>query len=124
MDALIIKKTETTPAIVFNPSNGVFQISKTSWPENAQEFYSPIIDWLNKYFQNKPLSETIFEFRITYMNTASSKQIAKILSILKKFSSTHKIKIKWLYEKGDFDMKNDAIRYSKILKINFDIIEK
>lgn len=124
MNSLIIKKTEATPAIVLNPEKGIFQISNTSWPENAQEFYTPIIEWLSNYFENSPLDETIFEIRLTYMNTASSKQIAKILSILKKYSQKYNVKIKWIYEKGDYDMKNDALRYSKILKFDFEIIEK
>lgn len=124
MEKLIIKKTEHTPAIVLNPEKKVFQISQTSWPENAQEFYAPIIKWFINYFETSPLDETVFEIRLNYMNTASSKQIAKILSILKKYSEKHNIKIRWFYEKGDYDMKNDALRYSKMLKFDIEIIEK
>ncbi|MEA3450570.1 MAG: DUF1987 domain-containing protein [Bacteroidota bacterium] len=124
MESLIIKKTEETPAIIFNPKKNIFQLVATSWPENAKEFYAPVISWLDEYFLNTPLEETIFQFRLNYMNTASAKQVARILSLLKKHSSKHKIIFQWYYEKGDWDMLKEAKRLSLILNINFIIIEK
>ncbi len=123
MEALVIKKTEKTPGVVLNKETGKFIISQTSWPENAKEFYEPIIKWLENYFENNPLDETVFQIRLTYMNTSSSKQIAKILALLKKYSSKHNIKIQWYYEKGDIDMKNDAIRFATLLNLKIEIIE-
>ncbi len=123
MDALVIKKTEKTPGVVLNKETGKFIISQTSWPENAKEFYEPIIKWLENYFENNPLDETVFQIRLTYMNTSSSKQIAKILALLKKYSSKYNIKIQWYYEKGDIDMKNDAIRFATLLNLKMEIIE-
>ena len=123
MKPLIIRKTEKTPGVVLNKDTGKFIISQTSWPENAREFYKPIIEWLENYFKNTPLDETVFQIRITYMNTSSSKQIAKILALLKKYSSQCNIKIKWFYEKGDIDMKNDALRFAKLLNLEIEIIE-
>ena len=124
MESLIIKKTEETPAIIFNPKKKVFQIVATSWPENAKEFYDPVYSWLNDYFNNSPLEKTIFQFRLNYINTASSKQIARILSLLKKHSFHHKIEFHWFYQKGDFDMLKEAKRYSLILNIEIKLIER
>lgn len=123
MQNLIIKKTEETPAIIFNPDKGVFQFVATSWPENAKEFYEPIYKWIVDYFNNTPLKLTVFQFRMEYMNTASSKQIAKILSMIKNFSETHDVKIKWFYEKGDFDMNKEGKRFAQILDLEIDFIE-
>jgi len=91
MEKLIIKKTEETPAVIFNPQRN---------------------------------EETIFQFRLNYMNTASAKQVARILSLLKKYSKDHKIAFQWFYEKGDLDMLKEAKRFSLILNIDFNIIEK
>ena len=124
MEKLIIKKTEETPAVIFNPQRNVFQMVATSWPENAKDFYTPVIEWLDNYFRNNPLEETIFQFRLNYMNTASAKQVARILSLLKKYSKDHKIAFQWFYEKGDLDMLKEAKRFSLILNIDFNIIEK
>lgn len=124
MQNLIIKKTEETPAIIFNPDKGVFQFVATSWPENAKEFYEPVYNWIVNYFNDSPLDLTVFQFRMEYMNTASSKQIAKILSMIKDFSKKHSIKIKWFFEKGDFDMNKEGKRFAQILDIDIEFIEK
>lgn len=125
MQKLVIKKTEDTPAVIFIPENNIFQIVATSWPENASQFYKPVLQWIQKYFNNSPLKETIFQFRLEYINSASSKQIAKILKLLKDFSSdNNKIKIKWYYEKGDFDMRKEGKRFGMILNLDIELIEK
>ena len=123
MEPLVIKKTEKTPGVILNKETGKFIISQTSWPENAREFYEPVIEWLDDYFKNEPLDETVFQIRLTYMNTSSSKQIARILNLLKNYSSKFNIKIQWYYEKGDIDMENDALRFSKLLNLDIEIIE-
>ena len=124
MQQLIIKKTEETPAIILNPKKKVFQFVATSWPENAKTFYEPIFDWINEYFANSPLEESIFQFRYSYFNTASAKQIAKMLTLLKKKSENFNIKIHWYSEKDDYDMEKEGRRFSAILKFDFDFFEK
>ena len=124
MDKLIIKKTEETPAVILNPTKEKFQIVATSWPENAIKFYQPVFNWLEKYFNNQPLNKTIFEFRLNYFNTSSAKQIAKLLSFLKEKSKKHNIHIQWYYEKDDIDMLNESKRYSSLLNMKFETIEK
>ncbi len=122
MKPLIIEKTEDTPGINFDPDNNNFIISDRSWPENAIEFYQPIFDWLELYLQN-PNSETIFGFQLEYFNTASAKQIAKLLLILEKFSNKTKITIRWHYDKDDIDMLTSGSRYAKLLNIQYEFIE-
>lgn len=124
MQQLIIKKTGETPAIILNPQKKVFQFVATSWPENAKTFYEPIFNWINEYFSNTPLEESVFQFRYSYFNTASAKQIAKLLTLLKKHSENHNIKIHWYSEKDDYDMEKEGRRFSAILKFDFDFFEK
>lgn len=124
MQQLIIKKTEETPAIILNPKKKAFQFVATSWPENAKQFYEPIIEWISAYFANSPLDESIFQFRYSYFNTSSAKQIAKILTLLKELSGKKNIRVQWFYEKDDFDMKKEGKRFSSILKFDFEFVEK
>ena len=124
MQQLIIKKTEETPAIILNPNKKAFQFVATSWPENAKNFYEPIIEWINAYFEQTPLDETIFQFRYTYFNTASAKQIAKILTLLKHYSEKFNIVVQWFYEEDDYDMKREGKRFSAILNFKFEYIER
>jgi hypothetical protein len=123
MKPFIRKKTEETPAIIFNPAKQVFQLVATSWPENALGFYSPIMDWLREYFQD-PNEITVIQFRFDYFNTSSAKQIAKLLTLLKEQSEKHHVVIKWFFDPEDIDMKNAGKRYGTLLNMEFELIEK
>jgi len=122
MEPLLLKKTEDTPEIFFNPENDNFFISERSLPENAIEFYQPVFNWLNDYFVS-PNTTTIFDFKLEYYNTSTAKQLAKLLMLLEKHSVNHKITVRWHYDKEDADMKDSGARYAKLININFEFIE-
>jgi len=122
MEALIINRTEDTPGIEFNPSKGYFMISNRSWPENAIEFYKEVFDWLDEYMK-APNETSIFEFNLEYFNTASAKQIAKLLLLLEKHSKKTNIIIRWHYDKDDLDMLTSGSRYAKLLNIKYEFVE-
>ncbi len=124
MQKLIIKKTEETPAIILNPQKETFQFVATSWPENAKDFYQPVYNWIDEYFKNSPLSTTVFQFRLDYINTASSKQIAKILSLIRQYSTENDVKVQWFFEKEDFDMSKEGKRFAQILDLDIEFIER
>lgn len=121
-EPLIIEKTEDTPGIYFHPQEEKFIISDRSWPENALKFYKPIFQWVENYFKS-PNEQTIFEFRLEYFNTASAKQIAKLLLLLEKYSKKTDITIRWHYDKEDIDMLTSGSRYAKLLNIKYEFIE-
>jgi hypothetical protein len=122
MDKLIIEKTNDTPSVVLDYEAGKIEIAERSLPENAIDFYSPIIDWFNEYSKN-PNKETVVNFKLEYFNTSSAKQIAKILLILQKLAENNDVLIKWYYSKNDSDMHSSGIRYSKLVKVKFEFIE-
>ena len=123
MDSLVIQATEYTPSIVLDKEMGLFEIASRSLPENAIEFYEPVIDWIVKYAEN-PNPETHFSFKLEYYNTASSKQIAKLLLLIEKIQmlKTSQVKIFWHYSPDDLDMLNSGKRYEKLLNIPFEFI--
>lgn len=122
MEALIIEKTGDTPTIILDPANNKFLISERSLPENANGFYAPVFKWFNTYSEN-PDANIVFIFKLEYFNTASAKQIAKILLTLEHLSNKSNVLIKWFYKKGDLDMMSSGLRYSKLLNVKFDIEE-
>ena len=122
MDKLIIEKTSDTPSVILDCDAGKIEISERSLPENAIDFYSPIIDWFNKYSET-PNNETIVDIKLEYFNTSSAKQIAKILLILQKLAENNNVLIKWYYSANDSDMHSSGIRYSKLVKVKFEFIE-
>ena len=122
MEPLIIEATEDTPEIYFKPKENIFRFAKSSLPENAIAFYKPVIDWLKAY-SGKPNSETVFDFDVEYLNTASSKQIFEVIMIINKIALNGKVKIKWHYDAIDEDMLGLGTRFSHLVKVDFEFIE-
>jgi hypothetical protein len=122
MKPLIIKATEDTPEIVFDPVNETFRISNVSLPENAIEFYAPVLDWLKKYKED-PNPITIFDFNIEYLNTASSKQIFELIFLVDKISENSDVTIRWHYDVIDEDMHSLGIRFTHLVKVKFELVE-
>lgn len=122
MESLIIENTGDTPKIVLDPENDNFEISYRSLPENANGFYEPVFNWFDQYMDS-PGEAMDFNFNLEYFNTASAKQIAKILLMLEKLSQKIKVKIIWHYKKDDTDMFSSGKRYSKLLKVEFELKE-
>ena len=122
MEPLIKKSTEDTPDIHFDSEKEIFSISKSSLPENAVEFYRPVINWINDYAKN-PNEETVFDFNIEYLNTASSKQIFEVIMAISRIDQKKTCKIRWHYDAIDEDMLGLGTRFSNLVNINIEFIE-
>lgn len=121
-ETLLIESREDTPKVIFDTINRLFEISSRSLPENAIGFYEPVLQWLNDYSAS-PLDLTVFDFKLEYFNTASAKQLAKILLILENIAKKSKVVINWYYKKEDTDMLASGTRFSKLIDLNFNLIE-
>ncbi len=112
-----------TPSVRFNAEKGIIEIKGRSIPENAIEFYKPMVDWLDEYSRN-PAKETVVNFQLEYFNTSSSKCI---LDLFKKLEAIHKesrsVIINWYYEEDDEDMLEAGEDYESIIRIPFTMIE-
>ena len=97
-----------TPKIILDKKHNIFEFSGNSLPEDALSFYTPIIDWFELYKQT-PIEKTSVIFKMTYMNSSTSKMIHKIIQKLNEiYLSGHNIKIQWHYHMGDEDMLLDG----------------
>ena len=96
--------------------------AERSLPENAFEFYQPIIKWLNDCSDNAK-EETIVNFKLDYFTTSSAKQIIKIFLCLEEIGKSSKVIINWYYKKEDVDMYAIGLKYSKLVNIKFILIE-
>ena len=122
MEKLILEETEDTPEIILDPVEGKFKISKISVPENALDFYRPVLEWIKQYAE-EPNIQTVFDFDLEYVNTASSKQIIQIILLLQKVSEKGNVKVNWYYESIDEDMRALGARYKKLVTVPFDLVE-
>ncbi|MBN2519497.1 MAG: DUF1987 domain-containing protein [Bacteroidales bacterium] len=122
MDAIKIEGTSQTPKVIFDKENNQIEISGHSLPENVQIFYSPLLEWVDKYLES-PNDKTQVVFKMDYYNTASSKMI---FEILKKFDKLHgqgkDVEIHWYYSEDDEDMEEAGEDYSSIVDVPFKLI--
>lgn len=120
MDNLTIKETTYTPEILFN-TDGTLSMKGKSYPENAFEFYEPIMDWLEEYFENNAKEKTTFDLEITYFNSSTSKVLFDMLDLFEENSKDNSIVINWIYDKDDESSKEageDIIEDFEDLEIN------
>jgi hypothetical protein len=119
---LKIERTNDTPNILFNKSNGILSIVGRSLPEDAFSFYAPILEWLSEYSKS-PASETHLTVNLEYFNTASAKQVFKIISLMGMAAKQNKVIVKWHYDEGDKDMKASGERFSKLCGLPFEYLK-
>lgn len=123
MEDLIIPKTQKTPAVNFNLKNAVFRIEGRSIPENPDDFYTVITDWLVNYF-NTPKDHTEFHFQFEYINSGSSKFIMNLFQLIRKnFIDGAKCTVHWYYEEDDENIHELGQHYQSTFKLPFKFVE-
>lgn len=122
MNKLFIAETDDTPEVNLDPEQGIFKISKISVPENALDFYRPVLEWIKAYAED-PIPKTVFDFNLEYVNTASSKQVIQVILLLQKVAEKGVVNVNWYYESIDEDMKALGNRYKKLVSVPFEVVE-
>lgn len=124
MNPLIIEaEGDTTPAVTLDKAKGVFEVSGWSHPEDAINFYAPVFSWMNQYAEG-PNPATAFNFHFQYYNTASAKQIFRLISLLEEVGKKSKVKVNWIYDSEDTDMLSSGERFSKMSTVPFEFIPR
>jgi hypothetical protein len=123
LQKFLLQETHDRPYIELNPQENKFIFKGRSIPENAFDFYKPIVDWIEEYSKN-PNAISVFEFKFEHINTHSTQQIMKILQKINKFPGDSKVKLKWVYSKEDTDMLEIGNRLKEILGVDLKFIEE
>lgn len=122
MDIFTLKGTSKTPEISFNPHTGQMVIKGRSIPQNAEEFWSPVLKWFYAYAV-RPSENTRLVFHFDYFNITSSK---RVLFLLHKLNEMHengfKVEVEWHHYEGDQDMKEVGEDYSTMISFPFEIV--
>jgi len=122
MEPLIINEKEDTPSVILDSLNNKFEIKGRSMPENVNEFYTTIIDWMKEYSRH-PNDETILDFRLEYYNSASAKHIFELVYGLGKLKDAGKeVLVRWFYQTDDEDMADSGQTLATICKVPFKLI--
>jgi len=122
MEKLKIESTEDNPQIILDREYNILEISGRSLPEDVNTFYEPMMSWIEEYAKD-PLDVTVFSFKLTYFNTASSKIILDILTHFEEMiEEGHKVMVRWHYLEEDEDMLEAGEEYSEMVDVPFEMV--
>ncbi|MCB8995613.1 MAG: DUF1987 domain-containing protein [Bacteroidales bacterium] len=120
LEAIYIEGTRKTPSISLDPK-GIIKIEGRSIPEDAELFFSDLINWLHSYLGSGNPSTRV-DLSFEYLNSGTSKVVLQMLKALKDLCNEgHQLTVNWYYEEGDDDILERGEYYASIidLKINF-----
>jgi hypothetical protein len=97
---MYIKASERTPEFNYNSSSGEMIFTGESYPENASNFYKPILEKLESLCQsNTPL---ILKFELIYLNSSSLGIFRNMMNLLVKYvHEGNSISVIWQYFEDD-----------------------
>lgn len=115
--------TFATPEILLDAQNGIFKISGSSYPEDPQQVYKPVIEWFQKYVE-QPLPVTTLEFRYSYFSTSSTQLIFLLFGMLEKiYKNGFAVKVCWYYSPDNEEVQENGEDFAGLFDIPFEILE-
>lgn len=117
MNIINLEDTEDTPRVILDKDNGIFEISGRSLPEDAAEFYEPIIEWLTEY-SKEANAATNFVVKLEYFNTASSKMLLDMMSTIEEIDNSS---ITWYFQEDDEDMEEAGEEFGELIDVPFEL---
>lgn len=119
-----IAETDDTPMVFYDIQKNTLKMSGASFPENAPDFYSPIVACICALDPKSP-GKLVIELDFSILSSASNKMVYELLVKLEKLHYLGKdMLVKWYYEGFDEDMVDEGNGYKANLKIDFELIEK
>lgn len=124
MENIFIKETDITPEISFNYQQGLLEIKGVSIPEDTEEYYNQLLEYIQRYIKNPNTKDTILSFKLIYINTSTSAILARIIKIFEDLhkQAKHTVKARWYYEEGDEDMREIGNDFKAFTGVPFSLI--
>lgn len=119
---LFLEKRTDTPRVEFHPLEGMLEISGRSLPENAEQFYRPVLEWISLYLPSAP-AKTTMKIELEYFNSSSVKQVLAILIKLEELQMAGKeVEVVWSYNEDDELMEMKGRELESIVELPFRLI--
>jgi len=97
MEKLFIEATQYTPEISLD-LNGTISMVGKSYPENTFEFYKPVMNWLEEYFEKNKSNTITVNLEIIYFNSSSSKLFFDLFDMLDENRTGREMNVNWIYD--------------------------
>jgi len=117
MGPLHIAGSVKTPEIKFSPEDQSLVLSGRSIPENAVDFYRPVLDWAQQITKDFKLTVQV---QLEYFNTSSSNCL---LDLFKRLEVSEALEVLWYFDADDEDMLEAGEDYDHIVGVPFKFVE-
>lgn len=131
---LRINETSNSLGVSLNAQNNRLKFEGDSRPENVQQFFLPILKWLEDYEkliyfvqdQSKEDVNISIVFEMDYFNSSSAKYILDILLKLRTIGMMPRVKatIFWTIDSMDSDMRESGEEFEGMTDMRFVFKEK
>lgn len=112
------------PEVNFNYETGICELSGESYLEDTAKFYAPVIAWICEFTisSNKKI---IFNIKLTYFNTSTSRAIMEIMNLLAEYYEydNEMVDVFWYYDPmQDTDIKEDVEDYLSEMGVKIQMV--
>jgi hypothetical protein len=123
MEPFLLPATEHTPAIRLDPTEGIMEIRGRSIPENADQFFSPLHQVVERYSAS-PRSSSLLRVELSYFNSSTAKYL---LDLFRQWEDLHasgrsQVRMEWLHARHDADMAEAGEDYRALLEFPVKLI--
>ena len=123
MENLEIEETEESLSIRLQV-NGELTFSGRSYPEDSNEFFTPVLDWLDRY-KNNPSTKTVANFDISYYSSTSALYLLRLLNALVSIHrGGNEVLVVWNYAKNDELMLQRGEELSSMVNLPFKLVAR
>ena len=128
MKFLRIESSKFTPGIVLDPNHMVLEFYGFSLPENAIDFYHPILEWLRDLKKEvekdiKKTKEINIIFKLVYYNSASLRQLVDIFHVFgEMYQQGIPLHLVWQYDCEDPQMADAGKELADMTHVPVNIV--
>lgn len=103
MERLTLPATQFTPLVDFDYARRALTLQGETYPENAAEFYGPILSSVRQYMNSTARSgKTTVTLQFAYVNSSSTRSLQQLLTLLDTAARDGaSIEVRWLVEADD-----------------------
>lgn len=99
---------DTLPEVAFNSNYRKMRIAGRCIPENAQEFFAPLLTWTEAFLDSLP-TDVVLDIHLEYFNSSSVSSLASLVCKVNALRGRGtSVTLNWHYEEDDEDMMDSG----------------
>ncbi|MFM7310574.1 MAG: DUF1987 domain-containing protein [Flavobacteriales bacterium] len=114
-----IAATSDTPMVQFSPE-GMLTIQGRSLPENAFEFYDPVLSAMRAFMQHEAAGIQL-NIQLDYFNSSSGRYLFEMFHLLEGSKSPALHAVNWYVDKDDELMMERGAEMQSLVQVKFKI---